>query len=327
MAYTPAVDGTTVVNAASINDRFNQAYTDLESVTTCGNMLKNSSFETWGEAGAGTQPDAWKFTANDGVASPMAVTSTYNGTGSYICKIAKASGDSGISYLEQVLTPIFYEAESCAEEYFTLTAKLSSTVGSKARLYIDDGTKRYSSYATTSFTTVTLTQQIGAAPTKFVVGVECLAGDTYDTHIGDVCLVRGSIAPNYQPNQTDYSISCVDWDKDGTIYPVLGGIRMVPFELSGSLTGGGIYEIATYTVPAAMRPVSGLCAFVGLVSITVHANADINIAASWDSTSTPTQIKCYFQRCNANLSACTFTVRGIWFGMGWASSDVVFGGY
>lgn len=330
MAYTDIIDGTTVVNAASINDRFAQAYTDLgvdtnTNTTTCGNMLRNSSFESWDIDGAGDSPDAWEFTANDGVASRQAASSTYDVTGHYVCRVAKAFGDSGISYLEQVLTPIYNQAESCAEEYFTISAKISANSASRSRLYIDDGTKHYSDYATSTFATVTLTQQIAAGPTKFVVGIECKSGATYNTYVGDVQIVRGSVAPDYQITPSDHAPFITEFDDDGTTVHIGGGVRIVPFELTGTMGGSGVSDVQTYTIPANMRALSMVCVNATIVSLATSNENHCTVSPYYTSTSSITFP--FMHHVSTFTASEAFVIRGFWIGVGWANNDNVFGAY
>jgi hypothetical protein len=229
-------DGTTGLSAANLNKHLDR---------TCDNLARNSQFYSWFHGagmGTGTPPTAWGFTHNDGTIGREA---TNIKVGVYAVKVAKAVGDSSFSRLYQDLTYVFKNGLDSGDIY-TLSAWVKCDSASKARLYISEDVAgsptTYSSYATASFTYISVSHTLTGSADGLMIGFDFPAGATYNTYIDGVMFTRGPAAPLYTPNQADHSLICQHWLSSGVLVAAHGGTWAVPWKAAGTLTGGAQQE-------------------------------------------------------------------------------------
>jgi len=311
------VDNDTRLTAANFNMHINRSHV---------NLLRNGSFETWADDGfnAGDTPSCWEWSDNTGTLSRDATTSTRDGTGKYLAKVVMASGTTDT--LHQDLTPLVQNG-AWGSEYVTIAAKCQNSAGSsKMRLYIEDDVtgKQYSSYIGASWGWVYITVQLNASAVELKAGIE-YQGGIYNGYVDDIMLVRGQLVPYFTPHPADYGIVCNEWDNDGTVYPVQGGLRIVPFKKTGTLTGGDTFEAVLYSIPADIQPEYILSASADVSSLATSDEREATVSvATLATTSISLAINLHT---GGNLAAEAYQIEGHWLGIGYADNTKAHGAY
>ena len=214
------------------------------------NLARNSAFLSWSQ-GSSVRPDCWYFEANDGVISQES-TITYRRWGKYSAKISKDTTDSGVSRLYHNMETLGINA-LMDELYYTFSISLKCSTADFVRVFYYDG----SSYTYTEYhsggggwETLVLSLEHTSGATDFQIGIECAipSGAAAIAYADCAMFTKGLIAWAWEENALDRGVICQDWDEDGTDKRLAGCLRIIPFEKTGTTTGGAATETAASMV-------------------------------------------------------------------------------
>lgn len=305
------IDNSTQLNAANLNKL---AYSSVV------NLLKNSYFETWSE-GTSAEPDGWNFN-NAGGYCAIAQDSTKDEWGTYTARLLRTAG-GGAARLEQDINNILAPGQT-----YTVVVRCNCNLANTARAFIydDQSTYQYSDYHTGggSMETLSVTATIDASATTMRVGV-ILASTNSTTYVDGIALYRGNVGPEYVHNPADQAATCNGYDTNGTFTNAPGGIRVVPFIMTGTLAGGALQETETFTLAHGCEKILHACADV--LSLTTDdpdefsVNCD-NYGGGGGETTFDVTV---YKHTAGNIAGGNYEVRGHYITIGWDNYAEVFG--
>jgi len=180
--------------------------------------------------------------------------------GKYGCSIGKCSTDGDVTRIYQRMTKLGVGVHM-EEKYYTFSMDCKTSTADQVRLFYYDGsTYTYSNYHTGGGTweSLMLSFENDSTASELRIGVEfsevVSAPVVYD-YIDCAMLVRGINPTDFDEHPLDRTVICQDWDEDGTDIPIRGANRVIPFEMSGTTTGGSATETAAYTLTHGCRQI------------------------------------------------------------------------
>lgn len=284
------------------------------------NMIRNGSFESWSQAtamAAGTRPDAWETNATG-----LFGRNDTRQWGQYGCKIQKKSTDGAVSRIYQTIKAFPTAAMMYQDrgKVFSWSVWCKTTRGAGTMVpYAYDGTNYiYGQPYAGSDDWEELTQAIcfDSTATDFKVGVEVAeeASAAYqDYHIDCAMLVWGRANTQWSENPLDRGVICQDWDEDGTDVSLRGAVRIIPFEVSDTASGGARLElIHSYVLTYGCRQIM----HVGLNLYSTNATREYYEVFATNYSTTGFDI--YLRRSDTrNIAAVDWVVTGVIYAIGW----------
>lgn len=280
------------------------------SDSSYGNMVRNGDFESWSEGNA-ARADAWDW---DSVGT-FTRSATYH-RGAYSGLITKTSADGAVT---RVYQEILNQVTSLTDEYvWTLSAWVKVDEANHAKLFIYDGTNyMYSNVHTGSgsWERLWLTALCEDSAAEYDVGIECAehvgVGNT-ETFIDEVMLSKGFIPQYFQEHPNDRSPICQTAYDDGSWEKLRGCVRYIPYDKSGTFTGGAQTETVAFTLDYGCRRI-----YDATVNFYACSMNWYDFELRTDNYST-TGFDIDFYRARANITAGgTYTVTGVICAVGW----------
>ena len=226
--------------------------------------------------------------------------------------------------LRQDLSKIF--GDGYRGKTFSASIRMQCPAASdKVRFFLSDGvSKTYADgYANGTAQTFKVTKTFSASASQFWVGVTCLDG-TYTVYVDDVVCVPGETVPPFQENPADRSLIVQNWDNNGTVEKTLGGLYLVPFKKTGTISGADPDHSFTYTLPDGAGSSTGIILAQAEVYSLGSSSPEKVIASA--RAHTQSTVTVYLHNTAGNFTnGEAFEVRGAILCSGWKTYGKVFG--
>lgn len=270
------------------------------------NMCRNGMFLSWSQSSS--RPDAWG-TSGSGTISKESANVFW---GKYAVKIDLANIDTQTKLY--TLPKRMGTDSGSADRVFTFTMMVKTSNADSFRLYMNDGvTTTYSPYhaGDGEWHRLWVTKVFDSSSSAFQIGIESVTGSPQTAYVDSAMCTRGPNPFEYNESPQDRSPITQTWEDNGSETPLIGCCRIIPFETSGTLTGGARTETVAYTIGYNARAILhvslNLYAFGGNIYDTkIDAN---NFAG--------TGFDIIFQGISGNLGADSYTITGVIYAVDW----------